>query len=194
MNVSSHRIVLVQVDVPWHKNLSGAAYDSAMETLLNWFGPDDDDALTPLQMGMRAVVISVYCLALLRISGRRAMALGTPVDNVYAILLGSVLSRAVTGASPFLPVITAAAAITLLHRLFSYASLYSKKFGRIVKGQAKVVYRNGAFNKRNMRYCRMSMHDLMAGVRVASGLDRLDNIKAIYVERNGQISVIRKEG
>lgn len=165
-----------------------------MEVIYFLFGPDDDDALTVLNMCARALVISAYCLALLRISGRRAMALGTPIDNVYAILLGAVLSRAVTGASPFIPTVTAAATITLLHRLISYASLYSKKMGRIVKGQAKVVYRNGAFNRKNMKYCRMSMHDLMAGVRVASGLDRLDNVKAVYVERNGEISVIRKEG
>lgn len=164
-----------------------------METILFLFGPDDDDALTVLNMCLRALVVSAYCLALLRISGRRAMALGTPIDNVYAILLGAVLSRAVTGASPFVPTVTAAATITLLHRLVSFASLYSKKIGRMVKGQAKVVYRNGQFNTRNMKYCRMSMRDLMAGVRVSSGLDRLDSVKAVYVERNGEISVIRKD-
>jgi uncharacterized membrane protein YcaP (DUF421 family) len=164
-----------------------------METIEFLFGDGDDDQLSVLHMSLRALVVTAYCLMLLRISGRRAMALGTPIDNVYAILLGAVLSRTVTGASPFVPTIAAAATITLIHRLVSYVSLYSKRMGSLVKGQAKVVYRNGNFNVKNMRYCRISMHDLMAGVRVASGLDRLDEVKAIYVERNGQISVIRKQ-
>lgn len=157
------------------------------------FGPDDDDALTVHNMCLRAIVVSAYCLALLRISGRRSMALGTPIDNVYAILLGAVLSRAITGASPFFPTVSAAACITLLHRVISQLSMRSKSIGRVVKGQAKIVYRNGVFHEKNMRYCRMSRRDLMAGVRLSSGLDSLEKIKTIYVERNGRISVIRKE-
>ena len=164
-----------------------------METVYLLIGPDDDDQLTVFHMCIRALLISAYCLFLLRISGRRAMALGTPIDNVYAILLGAVLGRTVTGASPFIPTIAAATTITVLHRLISYTSLYSKRIGAMVKGRAKVVYRNGNFNHKNMKYCRMSRRDLMAGVRVASGLDRLDQVKAIYVERNGEISVIRKD-
>ncbi len=164
-----------------------------METIYFLFGPDDDDALTVLNMCARALVVSAYCLALLRISGRRSMALGTPIDNVYAILLGAVLSRAVTGASPFVPTVSAAACITLLHRLISQLSMHSKAVGRIVKGQAKVVYRNGVFHERNLRYCRISRRDLMAGVRLSSGLDTLEKVKTIYVERNGRISVICKD-
>jgi uncharacterized membrane protein YcaP (DUF421 family) len=162
-----------------------------METLLLMFGEDED--LTTLQMSLRALVVAAYCLLLLRISGRRAMAMGTPIDNVSAILLGAVLSRAVTGASPFIPTMAAAATLALLHRGISYLGLKNRKVGQLVKGSAKVVYRNGRFNEKNLRYCRISMHDLMAGVRTRSGLDNLEEIRAIYIERNGEISVIRKK-
>jgi uncharacterized membrane protein YcaP (DUF421 family) len=164
-----------------------------METISYLFGPDDGNDLTALNMCIRALVVSAYCLLLLRISGRRAMALGAPLDNVQAILLGAILSRAVTGASPFLATSAAAATITLLHRLVSYLGMKSKLIGKMVKGQAKVVYRNGELNYDNLRYCRISERDLMAGVRLSSGLDSLEKVKTIYVERNGRISVIKKE-
>ena len=161
------------------------------ETFVNLFG--EDEQLSVMHMCLRALVVSAYCLLLLRISGRRALALGTPIDNVSAILLGAVLSRAVTGASPFWPTLAAGATIALLHRFVAYISVEHKAIGRLVKGTAKVVYRNGSFNEKNLRYCRMSMRDLMAGVRLVSGLDSLEEVKTIYVERNGQISVIRKQ-
>jgi uncharacterized membrane protein YcaP (DUF421 family) len=163
-----------------------------METITFLFGPDNDAHLTVLHMCLRALVISAYCLLLLRISGRRAMALGTPIDNVYAILLGAVLSRVVTGASPFFPTVGAAATITFFHLAISYLCMKSRLAGSVVKGEAMIVYRDGNFDEKNMKYCRISVHDLMAGVRQSSGLDSLDEVKTIYVERNGRISVIKK--
>ena len=166
---------------------------SGMETIYYLFGPERSDDLTILNMCLRALVISAYCLGLLRISGRRAMGFGAPIDNVHAILLGAILSRAVTGASPFFATCAAAATITLLHRSISYLGLRSKFIGRMVKGEAKVVFRNGEFNMKNLNYCRVSKRDLMAGVRLSTGLDSLEKVKTIYVERNGKISVIRKD-
>lgn len=159
--------------------------------LLYLFGTEED--LNMLQMVDRAIVVAGYCLLLLRLSGRRAMALGTPMDNVHAILLGAILSRAVTGASPFIPTCAAAATITAIHRVLAYLGMKHRYVGRIVKGSAKIVYSQGSFNQKNMKYCRISMHDLMAGVRLAKGIDNLENVKTIYVERNGEISVIMKD-
>ncbi len=147
-------------------------------------------ALTPLQMSLRALVVSFCCLLLLRFSGRRSFALGTPIDNVLAILLGAILSRAVTGASPFFSTLAAAATIAVLHRLFSWLGMRSSTMGKIFKGIPKVVYRNGKLNEKNMRYCRITKRDIMAGVRQSVHQNSLDNVHSIYVERNGRISVI----
>ena len=160
------------------------------ETIETLFGTGSD--LTPLQASLRAIAVAFICLGFLRFSGRRAFGLGSPVDNVAAVLIGAVMSRAVVGASPFLSVVAAGATIVLLHRLLAWASMRSENLGKIVKARALVVYEHGRFNESNMRYCRITRHDIMAGVREAIHEDSLEHVQRILVERNGRISVIKE--
>ena len=44
-----------------------------------------------------------------------------------------------------------------------------------------------------MRYGLISENDLVEGMRINGHQEDFDSIKAIYLERNGQISVIKKE-
>jgi uncharacterized membrane protein YcaP (DUF421 family) len=162
-----------------------------METLYDIFGVGNN--LTVLQMSCRAVVVFCIGLLLLRLSGRRAFGMRMPFDNVMAILLGGILSRAVTGASPFFPVIAASAMIAFLHRSFAWMAVKSSLIGKIIKGEAKLIYENGKFYKENMAYCRISENDLIEGIRSNSGLDSFEDIKMIYIERDGHISIIKKE-
>jgi uncharacterized membrane protein YcaP (DUF421 family) len=158
--------------------------------IINIFGSGKD--LNVLNMVCRSFVVAVICLLLLRFSGRRSFALGTPMDNVLAILLGAILSRAVTGASPFLPTIAAAATIATFHRVIAMITLYSTAFGKLVKGDPIIIFSDGKLYEKNMRRCRITMHDLMSGIRQSS-LQSLDEVEKIYVERNGRFSVIKKQ-
>ena len=72
-----------------------------MELLREIFGSGKD--LGILQMSARALVVFVVCLVLIRLAGRRSFGMRMPFDNVMAILLGAVLSRAVTGARAAMP-------------------------------------------------------------------------------------------
>jgi len=117
----------------------------------------------------------------------------TPLDNVITILLGAILSKAVLGTSSFWAVIAAACSIVFLHRLCAWIGLYSRLFGTIVKGEAKILYSDGKINQRNMRYCMVSEKDLMEGIRQRANLNSLEKIKTVFIERNGKISVIKKE-
>ncbi|MCE3226162.1 MAG: hypothetical protein K0S32_713 [Bacteroidetes bacterium] len=162
-----------------------------MNTVKYIFG--EGEQLSVLQMSSRAVVIFCIGLILLRLSGRRAFGMRMPFDNVMAILLGAILSRAVTGASPFWPVVAASGIIAFLHRFFGWWGMKSRFFGKLIKGEAKVIYENGKLVRENMSYCRISENDLIEGIRSNSGLDSFEKIKTIYIERDGHISIIKKE-
>jgi len=56
-----------------------------------------------------AAVVFILAYLLICVSGRRSFALRSPLDNIIVILLGAVFSRAVVGASPFLPAMAASA-------------------------------------------------------------------------------------
>jgi uncharacterized membrane protein YcaP (DUF421 family) len=162
-----------------------------MNTLTQFFGEGPD--LNALQMGMRAIAIFIISLVLIRMSGRRAFGIRMPFDNVVTILLGAILSRALTGASPFLPTVLAATTIVLLHRLCGYISLHNKKFGYLIKGEVKVLYKDGKIEKDNMHYGLISEKDLIEGLRIAGHVENLEEVNSVYLERNGQISVIKKK-
>jgi uncharacterized membrane protein YcaP (DUF421 family) len=162
-----------------------------MSTLVEIFGKRED--LSASQMALRAVVVFIIGLIQVRIAGRRAFGVREPFDNVMTILLGAILARAVVGASPFVPTITSATVIVLLHRMFGIFAVFNSTFGALVKGRRRVLYQNGKLHKRNMAWGMISERDLMKGVRTTVNMNTLENIDKIYLERDGKMSVILKQ-
>src|ERR1700685_3441978 len=74
---------------------------AVMNLLHTLFGEGKD--LNTLQMVCRAFVSFFLTLALIRVAGIRTFGKKTPFDNVITIMLGSIFSRVVVGASPFIP-------------------------------------------------------------------------------------------
>jgi uncharacterized membrane protein YcaP (DUF421 family) len=149
--------------------------------------------LTVSQMAIRTVLIFMFSLFLIRIAGRRSFGMKMPLDNVLTILLGAILSRAIVGASPFLPILCSSLVLTILYRIFGGLAYYSKWFGKIVKGKSQVLYKDKKLMEDNMKKSMITYHDLMEGIRTNSNLDSLEKVDTVYEERNGELSVIKKE-
>jgi len=148
--------------------------------------------LNILQMCCRGITIFFIALVLIRVSGRRSFGIRTALDNIIVILLGALLSRAVVGASPFLPIVFSSFAIVLLHRIFSWLMAHNPPFSRLAEGEKIVLYENGSFIKYNMGKALVCEEDIMQGIREAIQMNDLKKIDSIYMERNGEISVIKK--
>ncbi len=162
-----------------------------MQLIHTIFGTGKD--LDSLQMICRAVVAFVLTLVLIRIAGIRTFGKRTAFDNVIVIMLGSIFSRVVVGASPFVPTTLACVAFVLVHRLLGWTSVRSDVIGRLVKGEKLILYADGRPNEENMRKAMVSEKDLRESVRLRINSDDLFQVKEIIIERNGDISVIRKE-
>jgi uncharacterized membrane protein YcaP (DUF421 family) len=160
-----------------------------MDILHTLFGEGRN--LNSLQMSCRAFVSFFLTLALIRVAGIRTFGKKTPFDNVIIIMLGSIFSRVVVGASPFIPTTLACLMFVVIHRFLAWASLYSDWVGRWVKGEASSLYSDGQLNRRNMRAARVSDKDLRESVRQCINEDDFLHVKEIVQERNGEISVIK---
>jgi uncharacterized membrane protein YcaP (DUF421 family) len=159
--------------------------------IIELFGEGKD--LTPIQMSLRAIVIFIMALIFIRVSGSRSFGIKTPFDNVINILLGAILSRAVVGASPFIATVCASFSIVLIHRIFAWICVYNNFFGKLVKGEPKILYKDGTLIIKNMKHCSVSEKDLTEAIRIKAGKNSLSDIKQACLERNGEISIVPKD-
>lgn len=163
-----------------------------MEILKVIFGYGKD--LNALNMSCRGIVTFIVALVLIRISGRRSFGIRTPMDNIIVVLLGAVLSRAITGASPVIPTICAAFVIVVAHRLFAKLLIHSEKLSWLLEGEKIVLFKDGQFIEKNLQRGLLRREDVLQGIRETALTDDLNKIKIVHLERNGQISVIKKDG
>lgn len=161
-----------------------------MDILIKIFGEGKD--LTAWQMSSRGIVVFMIALLLIRISGRRSFGIRAPLDNIIIILLGAILSRAVVGASEFVPVIVSCFVIVVMHRGVGWLIVNSKVIGRLIESDKIILYEKGKYVKQHLKRVQLTEEDVMQGVRKSALTEDLNEIKHIYIERNGEISAVRK--
>lgn len=161
-----------------------------MILLLTVFGEGRD--LDALQMSARAVAVFFSGLVFIRIAGRRSFGQRSPFDYVVAILLGATLSRVIVGASPALPTVAASFVIVLVHRVLAWACVYSPKLERLIVGAEREVFSDGKFDDKQMSAALITKTDVFETARQELHTTGLEDVKAAILERNGQVSLIRK--
>jgi uncharacterized membrane protein YcaP (DUF421 family) len=161
-----------------------------MEIIYRLFGEGKDLSIT--QMGLRAIVIYFLALVMIRISGRRTFGKKSSFDNTLTIIFGAILSRAVVGASPFVPIICSCFLLVLMHRLTAWACIRNDNISRLLKGERIMLFQNGQLDQAGLRKSLVSETDVMSDVRLKGNTDSLDEISQICMETNGEVSVVKR--
>jgi uncharacterized membrane protein YcaP (DUF421 family) len=169
-----------------------------MNALQNFFlmllGPDGKATeLTLLQISLRGFVIFVVGLAIVRIGDRRSLAEKTAFDATFIVLVGSMLSRAINGPSPFFTTIGGAIALMIIHRAFAFGAFKSHSFGWLIKGRPLTLVRDGQIDWKAMKHGLVSQHDLEEDLHLDAKTDELAAIETARLERSGDISFIKKK-
>ena len=161
-----------------------------MEFMRALIGPDNGETTTG-QLCARAVIVLVVGIAYIRIAGRRTFSQGSPLDIVVAVIVGSNLSRAMTGRSQFLEGLAATLLLVVLHRALAMATMRWTWLADIVKGKPAVLIREGALQHKTMWRHAVSQADLTEALRH----EQVDDPKAVRqatLENSGKISVVRR--
>lgn len=156
------------------------------DVVLTLFGHGSD--LDALQMTLRAIAVFVAIIAMIRIAGRRSVGQHRSFDVCVTVLLGSVLSRAVVGASPFWPTMCSGVAIVVLHRLVAMASVRWASFESLVDGRERELVSHGRHDPEQMRKALVTPRDLDEAVRKKTG-DETTPLERAVLERDGQLTV-----
>lgn len=160
------------------------------EFFLKLFG--DGAHLNAGQMAVRAFVMFFIALILIRIAGMRSFGTKSAIDNIVVIMLGAILSRAVTGASAFFPTVMAAITLCVTHRALAMLSTRFHFVSDLLKGRDRLLYKDGEMLQKNMMREDITNGDLQEGIRLAANVNSLDEVKEVRMERSGKISVVKK--
>lgn len=162
-----------------------------MNRITELLGHGED--LTPVQMALRAIIVFIVTLVLIKIGGVRIFGRRSSTDTIIVIVMGSVLARGIVGASPLLSVIAAATAMILLHRIFGWLSFKFKWFDRIIKGGKTRLFENGTILLPNLEKTALTTSDLTESLRLETKQNELDEIETAFLETNGRISFILRK-
>ncbi len=161
---------------------------------MNWadlvFGTKDH--ITPLQECARALLIFVYGLALVRLAGKRAFGKWAALDIVVSIIVGSNLSRMLTGSAPLLGTLLATTLLMGLHWLLAKAAAYSPGLAHAVEGRAAILVQAGRLAAAAARRHSVTEADLDEALR-DKGLERVEEARQVTLEPSGKITVLKAE-
>ena len=160
-----------------------------METILG--GMKD---LTVGQECARAAVVFVYGLVMLRLSGRRTFAQMSAVDLIISIIVGSNLSRAITGGVPFFGTLASVAVLVALHLILAYAVATSPTLAKWVEGDPVLLAKDGVIQDTARLRSKISLADIEESLREQGldGLAELHRTRKLMLEPSGKISVIKQ--
>lgn len=167
-----------------------------MEELYRWLVEPHEGPgrFSVLEMCLRALGIYLAGWAILRIGGNRFLGRETAFDIVLAFVLGSTLSRAINGSSPLGVTLVACTLLVALHHLLAWIAWRSHRLGTFFKGSPETLVRDGRLVEEGLRKHRISQGDLDEALRIHAHLDDPGRVKEARFERNGDISIVKKEG
>lgn len=161
-----------------------------MEILHSLIG-SDDGTISWWQMSIRGALIFAVGVFAVRVAASRAFGKWTPLDIIFAVIVGSNLSRAMTGSAPFLPTLIASLVLVAIHTILARASARWGWLSFLVKGGRVQLVREGEQDKAAMRKAGVGDGDLHMALRT-HGLEDLSSVQDAYLERNGDMTFIKR--
>lgn len=138
----------------------------------------------------RAFFAYVFGIVVILLNRRFIVAL-SPVDIVVKLMIGTALAGAIVGVSPYFETLAMVAFLVFLNWLLSLLSFYNSFINRFFSGKKEILFKDSHIIKSALRSNFITEEALMHAVR-KRGLKTLDQVEVIFVESNGEISVIPK--
>lgn len=141
---------------------------------------------------VRAILLYILIIFSIRLMGKRQLGDLQPAELAITILISNMATLAIENTS--ISMVFAAIPILALvafELILSTITLKSKKLRDIVSGSSVVIIENGKIIQENMKKLRLSIDDLMEGIRGNSIFD-IQDIEYAIVETTGKISILQK--
>ena len=142
------------------------------------------------ELVVRALIVYVFLLVLLRLTGKRQVGQLAPFDLVLLLVLSNAVQNSMNaGDNSMVGGLVSAATLVGVNYLAGYTTLKNGKLEALIEGRPEVLIHNGKVFERVMARAQLTHHELMAAVR-QGGCTSADDVHLAVIENNGTISVI----
>jgi uncharacterized membrane protein YcaP (DUF421 family) len=156
-----------------------------------WLLGLDVEDYNAIQMAVRAIVIYISTLVMIRVGEKRFLGKNTAFDVILGVVLGSMVSRSINGVPNLFPTIVAGFTLVGLHWLFASMAFRSKKFASILRGSVQKIVQDGEILWDGMKKGHLTKSDLLSSIRTNTKSNQLQGVKEAYLELNGSISIVK---
>lgn len=149
-----------------------------------------------VQSATRILIIGTFSyiglVIFLLISGKRTLSKLNAFDFIITVALGSTLASAMLSSNVSLPEgLLALALLVFLQFAVTFTASRVNWFSKLIKEEPQLLYLEGEFLKYSMKKARVEEVEILQASRSA-GVGSLDEVKAVVLESNGKLSIIKK--
>lgn len=150
-------------------------------------------SMSPLEILVRGSLMYWFLFAIFRFVLRRNAGSAGITDILFVVLLGDAAQNAMIGDGQ-----TVADGVTLIgtlvgwNYLLDYLGCRFPLVSKLTDAPPVLMVRNGRLQGGNMRREHITEKELRAKLR-SSNVERLDEVKAMYLEGDGSFSVLKKK-
>lgn len=138
---------------------------------------------------LRAVLVYVFMLVLIRLTGKRQIGQMSPYDLVLLLILSNAVSSSMIGTDGSLQGgMVCAITLVSVNYLVGHITYKSRKMEKLIEGRAQIVVRDGKVIEDVMSEANITMEELCSTLR-ESGFFDLKEIKLAILENNGKVTV-----
>lgn len=142
---------------------------------------------------LRACVVYVLVMVLVRVSGKRAVGQFTPFDLVLLILIGNAVQNGINGGDNSLTgAAIMATTLIALNYLVAWQTSRSRRVERWVEGEPVVLARDGKVFRHVLRRELVSHDDFTEALRM-NNIDDIGDVRLALLETNGRITVMARQ-
>jgi uncharacterized membrane protein YcaP (DUF421 family) len=142
---------------------------------------------------IRAVIVYVFLLILLRFTGKRQVGQLAPFDLVLLLVLSNAVQNAMNGGDNSITGgLILATTLVVLNWIVGWATFRSKRLEAIIEGRPVILIHDGKIDHEALRKMQLTTHELKAALR-AEGCSSEEEIRFAVLENNGHVTVVRRE-
>lgn len=141
---------------------------------------------------VRATVVYVVLLVLVRMSGKRTVGQFTPFDLIVILLLAEAVTESLNGGdSSLIGGLIIAVVLVALDMGAAFLGSRSRRFDKLLQGEAVLIGRDGVIYQDVLKREKVPKEEIEKALRSADC--QIEDMRMAILESDGEISILKKQ-